>query len=67
MRTYGWSVRMYVWRRGDRVRAIRPDIPQPNSRTIESEVIIWCWRSGFVGEDIHFAKRGVIFHITVYH
>lgn len=49
---------------GERERAIKPEIPQPSSRTVDVGVRIVLVQKGLVCVVIHSAKRGVIFQRT---
>ena len=49
---------------GERARAIRPEIPQPSSRTVEVGVRIVVVQKGLDCVVIHSAKRGVIVQRT---
>ena len=62
--TYSWSVVTYCSTFGAVVSARRPDIPAPSSRTVDSGPRTAVVKSGFSGDEIHSAKRGVIFHTT---
>lgn len=46
-------------------RALRGDIPQPSSRTVDEGVRMVVKR-GFEGEASQLAKRGVTFHRTAH-
>lgn len=49
---------------GARAKATRAEMPQPSSATTESEERKECIQRGLEGEEIHSAKRGVIFQRT---
>ena len=55
---------MYWPTRGASVRAVRPEIPAPSSRTIDLEDRQLVVNSGFLSFDSHSASMGVTFQST---
>ena len=50
--------------RGAKDKAMIPDIPQPSSRTVESESRTSCLKKTLEGDVTQDANRGVIFQTT---
>lgn len=49
---------------GAKARPVRPEMPQPSSRTADAELRMAVFHRGLLGEVIHSANMGVIFHST---
>ena len=63
-RTYSWSVKMNDLMSRASDNPMMPDIPQPSSRTAEFVSRMPVLKRMLVWDEIHEAKRGVIFQTT---
>ena len=64
LKTYCWSVAIYLRIFGAMAIATTPAIPQPSSSTVDSSPTMPFWKKMFEGEETHSANLGVIFHRT---